>query len=196
MKKIGLTGGIGSGKTFVANIIEKMGYPVYYSDNRSKELSNNHPAIREQLIEAFGDEVYQNDLLNKSFLSNEIFSFPESRQRVNEIIHPIVRADFLDWTEKHKNKSLVFNEAAILFETNAFKNFDANVLIYAPEEIRIKRILERDKISMDQIKNKMESQWSDTKKMSLTRYHILNDGHSPLLEQLEGLLKNLINKQA
>ena len=191
MKKIGLTGGIGSGKSFVANIIEKMGHPVYYSDCRSKELSNENPEIQKKLREAFGDEVYQNGTLNKAFLSNQIFSKPESRQVVNSIIHPIVRADFLDWTNKHKNKTLVFNEAAILFETNAFKLYDAIVLIHAPEEMKIQRILERDKTSISDIKQKMSAQWGDLKKMSLTRHHILNDGRSPLLIQIESVMQKL-----
>ena len=191
MKKIGLTGGIGSGKSFVANIIEKMGHPVYYSDCRSKELSNENPIIQKKLREAFGDEVYQKGTLNKAFLSNQIFSKPESRQVVNSIIHPIVRADFLDWTNKHKNKTLVFNEAAILFETNAFKLYDAIVLIHAPEEVKIQRILERDKTSILDIKQKMSAQWGDLKKMSLTRHHILNDGHSPLLIQIESVMQKL-----
>ena len=191
MKQIGLTGGIGSGKTYVANILEKMGHPVYYSDNRSKELSNEHPLIQQKLQNVFGKEVYKGGVLNKPFLSDKIFSSPELREAVNSIIHPVVRADFIEWVQQHAQQPLIFNEAAILFETNAFKNFDANILIYAPEDIKIQRISKRDKISKEKIKKKINSQWSDTKKKVLTRHHILNDGITPLLIQIEEVLKKL-----
>lgn len=191
MKKIGLTGGIGSGKTFVANILEKMGYPVYYSDKRAKELSNEHPKIQDKLKEIFGDEIYENENLNRPLLSKKIFTSTDLRETVNSIIHPIVRNDFNKWTEKYSHHSLVFNEAAILFETKSFKNFDANILVYAPEDVKIQRLLLRDQITKENILTKMNAQWSDSKKMSLTRHHILNDGETPLLIQIEEILTKL-----
>ncbi|MDG2152383.1 MAG: dephospho-CoA kinase [Crocinitomicaceae bacterium] len=191
MKKIGLTGGIGSGKTFIANILEKMGYPVFYSDKRAKELSNQHPEIQEKLKGIFGNEIYVNGTLNVTFLSNKIFTSPDLRETVNSIIHPVVRNDFNKWTEGYSNHSLVFNEAAILFETKAFKNFDANILVYAPQDIKIQRLLQRDEVSKETILTKMNTQWGDSKKMSLTRHHILNDGKTPILNQIEEILIRL-----
>ncbi len=191
MKKIGLTGGIGSGKTHVANIIEKMGYPVYYSDTQAKELCNEHPLIQKGLLDLFGDEVFKDGLLNKSFLSKQIFTTPELRETVNSIIHPVVRSDFIEWAEKHTSHSLVFNEAAILFETKSYKNFDENVLVHAPLEIKIQRLLIRDQTSQEEIMGKMNAQWSDSKKLALTRYQILNDGKAPLLEQIENVIEKL-----
>lgn len=191
MKKIGLTGGIGSGKTFIANILEKMGYPVFYSDKRAKELSNQHPEIQEKLKGIFGNEIYVNGTLNVTFLSNKIFTSPDLRETVNSIIHPVVRNDFNKWTEGYSNHSLVFNEAAILFETKAFKNFDANILVYAPQDIKIQRLLQRDEVSKKTILTKMNTQWGDSKKMSLTRHHILNDGKTPILNQIEEILIRL-----
>jgi len=191
MKKIGLTGGIGSGKSYVAQIIEAMGYPVYYSDSRSKELSNEHPLIREQLISEFGEEVYADGVLNKQFLSKKIYSNDSARKKVNAIIHPIVREDFSAWADAHHSNDLVFNEAAILFEMGTYKQFDSTILVYAPEHIKIERIIQRDHISIDEIQQKMKSQWSDTEKMKLTPHHILNDGNTPLLNQIEDVIESL-----
>ncbi len=191
MKKIGLTGGIGSGKTYVATILEKIGYPIYNSDKRAKELSNEHPEIQVKLKTVFGKNVYENGNLNKSFLSDQIFTSPNLREIVNSIIHPVVREDFLAWAKNHSNHSLIFNEAAILFETKAFKTFDDNILVYAPQDIKMERLLKRDQMSKETILTKMNAQWSDSKKMSLTRHHILNDGETPLLSQIEEILIRL-----
>ena len=191
MKRIGLTGGIGSGKSYVAKIIEAMGYPIYYSDSRSKELSNEHPHIREQLISEFGEEAYANGELNKQFLAKKIYSSDSARNKVNSIIHPIVRKDFAAWADAHSSKDLVFNEAAILFEMGTYTQFDSTILVYAPEHIKIERIVQRDHISIDEIQQKMKSQWSDVEKMKLTPHHILNDGNTPLLNQIEHIIEKL-----
>ena len=191
MKKIGLTGGIGSGKTYVAQILEKMGYPVYYSDTRAKELCNEDPLIIRQLKELLGNDAYKNEKLNKSFISNQIFSSPDLRESINSIIHPVVRNDFDQWLENLSSHSLVFNEAAILFETKSYKRFDETILVYAPLEIKIQRLISRDRVSKEEITAKMNAQWSDAKKMTLTRFHILNDEKTPLLEQIEEVLEKL-----
>jgi len=190
MKKVGITGGIGSGKSFIANIIEKMGYPVYYSDLRSKELTNNHPVIRNGLIDLVGENVYLENELNKKVLSDAIFSNDEIRLNVNQIIHPIVRQDFTDWVNLQDN-TLVFNEAAILFETGGYKNFDATILVYAPLEIRLKRVLKRDIISEHEVRARMSAQLPDEEKIKLTDYHILNDEVQPLLKQIEDVIKQI-----
>jgi dephospho-CoA kinase len=190
MKKIGITGGIGSGKSFVANIIEKMGYPVYYSDVRSKELTNSHPIIRQRLIDLVGENVYFEGELDKKILASAIFSNEEMRLKVNQLIHPIVRQDFEDWA-KAQTSGLIFNEAAILFETGAYRNFDATVLIYAPIELRLKRVLKRDIITREEVLARINNQMSDEEKLKMTPYSILNDGESPLLKQIEEVIESL-----
>jgi dephospho-CoA kinase len=190
MKKIGITGGIGSGKSFVANIIEKMGYPVYYSDLRSKELTNTHPIIRQGLIELVGENVYFEGELDKKILASAIFSNEEMRLKVNQLIHPIVRQDFEDWA-KAQTSDLIFNEAVILFETGAYRNFDATVLIYAPIELRLKRVLKRDIITKEEVLARINNQMSDEEKLKMTPYSILNDGESPLLKQIEEIIESL-----
>lgn len=187
MKRIGITGGIGAGKSLVAEIIKAMGYPVYNSDERAKELMESNPKIKEGLIHLFGVEIYQNDKLNKFALAQAIFSDESQREKVNALIHPIVREDFNLWALV-QNNSLVFNESAILFETGSFKKFDAIILVYAPKELRIKRIMKRDNCSENEVLKRMNSQFSDEEKYQLTEFRVLNDEQTPILEQVEEII--------
>ena len=190
MKRIGITGGIGAGKSLVAEIIKAMGYPVYNSDERAKELTESNPKIKEGLIHLFGGEIYQNDTLNKFALAQAIFSDESLREKVNALIHPIVREDFNLYTLA-QNAELVFNESAILFETRSFKNFDAIILVYAPKEIRIQRIMKRDNCSENEVLKRMNSQFSDEEKYQLTEFRVLNDEQTPLLVQVEKIILNV-----
>ena len=191
MKRIGITGGIGAGKSLVAEIIKAMGYPVYNSDERAKELTESNPKIKEGLIHLFGEEIYQNDTLNKFALAQAIFSDESLREKVNALIHPIVREDFNLYTLA-QNAELVFNESAILFETGSFKNFDAIILVYAPTELRIKRIMKRDNCSENEVLKRMNSQFSDEEKYQLTEFRVLNDEQTPLLEQVEQIILSFL----
>jgi len=191
MKRIGITGGIGAGKSLVAEIIKAMGYPVYNSDERAKELTESNPKIKEGLIHLFGEEIYQNDTLNKFALAQAIFSDESLREKVNALIHPIVREDYNLWALA-QNNSLVFNESAILFETGSFKNFDAIILVYAPKELRIKRIMKRDNCSENEVLKRMNSQFSDEEKYRLTEFRVLNDEQTPLLEQVEQIILSFL----
>lgn len=191
MKKIGLTGGIGSGKTTIAHMLEAMSYPVYYSDLRSKELCDHNEGIRSQLILLCGDKAYEDGQLNRPYLSECIFSNPELRLKVNEIIHPVVRKDFEDWTLK-QTSPLIFNEAAILFETGAYQQFDAVVLVCAPTSQRIERVMFRDLSTKSSVEQRIQSQWTDEQKRTLTDLCIENDGSHPLLIQVEDILQRLL----
>jgi dephospho-CoA kinase len=190
MKKIGLTGGIGSGKTSIAKILEAMSYPIYYSDLRAKFLSDEHPVIRQGLIALLGEESYVDGTLNRVFVSECIFSNPDLRLQVNEIIHPIVRKDFDDWADQ-QTSSLIFNEAAILFETGAYQQFDSNLLVCAPEALRIQRVMLRDHCSKASVEQRIRSQWTDEQKRNLTSHCVENDGKQPVLIQLEKILSIL-----
>ena len=191
MKRIGLTGGIGSGKSFIANILEHMGFPVYYSDLRSKELTKSNPSIKTGLISLFGEEVYSDDQLNTQLVATKIFQNEEIRQKVNELIHPIVRKDFEDWVTNQKT-TLVFNEAAILFETGAYNNFDANILICAPLELKIQRVMKRENCSREHVLARMNKQWPDAEKMKLANYCVVNNNQLPVLDQLEVIMNDLL----
>jgi dephospho-CoA kinase len=191
MKRIGLTGGIGSGKSFIAQIIEHMGYPVYYSDARAKELTKSNPTIKMGLISLFGEEVYEGNQLNSELIASKIFNDDELRTTVNELIHPIVRADFENWA-LNQHSALVFNEAAILFEMGSYQNFDATILVCAPTELKIARVMKRENCSREAVMERMNKQWSDEEKLKLADYSILNDDETPVLIQLEAVINELL----
>ncbi len=186
MLQIGLSGGIGSGKSTIAMVLEKMGYPVFYSDQVAKRLYVEHPVLQKQLVDLLGPEVYRDGQLNRQFLSEQLFSNAELKAQVSALVHPIVRSTFENWAQQ-QTSDLVFNEAAILFETGAYLLFDATILIMAPLETRIERVQKRDSLSREEVLNRIANQWTDTQKMALTPYHIINDGR-PLLQQIEKIL--------
>ncbi len=192
MKRIGLTGGIGSGKSYIAGVLEKMGYPVYYSDEQAKVLTDTHPEIRAGLISRFGTGIYSEGILNRKELAAHIFNSEPDRIFVNQLIHPVVRADFDRWcAEQHT--ALVFNEAAILFETGAYQQFDATVLVIAPHELRMQRIMERDRCTVEQAEARMKSQWSDEQKIPLATVVITSNGELPLVSQIERAILTLFS---
>lgn len=189
MIKVGITGGIGSGKSFVCSIIEKIGYPVYYSDQESKLIVDKDPIIRQELISLLGTNAFKENQLNRKFIADQLFNSDEIRMKLNEIIHPKVRAYFNQWCFS-QNSEIVFNEAAILFETESYKQFDSIVLVTAPDELKIQRVVKRDGLSESEIKQRMQKQWSDNHKAPLANFIVVNDG-SPLLCQIELILEKL-----
>ncbi len=190
MKRIGLSGGIGSGKSYVAEILEKMGFPVYYADARAKVLTDTHPHIISELVKRFGTTIYEDGVLNRKALASLIFDSEADRLFVNNLIHPIVRADFDVWCAK-QHSPLVFNEAAILFETGAYRQFDATVLVIAPLETRIERIMQRDRCTHEQAEARINSQWNDEQKIPLANSIVSNNGEEAVLIQVEHLTETL-----
>lgn len=191
MIKIGITGGIGSGKSLVCAIIEHLGFPVFYSDKVAKEILDSNESIKSELKSLFGEEIYYLDKLNRAFLAKKIFSDKSLIQKVNLIVHPRVRTIYREWLNK-QNSSLVFNEAAILFETDSYKAFDVTILVTAPEELRINRVIKRDIISKEDVLARMNNQWSDNQKIPLATYVISNDEKSGLLAQVEKVIECLL----
>ncbi|MCO5260071.1 MAG: dephospho-CoA kinase [Crocinitomicaceae bacterium] len=187
--KVGITGGIGSGKSKVCQLIEELGYPVYYSDVESKKIVNAHPKVRQQLIALLGEDVYLNNELNRPFLASKIFNNDFLREKVNQIIHPIVQFEFKKWLET-QNNSIVFNEAAIMIEVGTYKELDFIVLVTAPEELKIKRVMERDGVTKEEVVLRMSKQLSDEEKIKYADFVIYNDGAS-LKEQIEELFKQI-----
>jgi len=189
MLRIGLSGGIGSGKSTVAGILAKMGYPVFYSDHEAKRLYDENPVLQKQLVDLFGPAIYRDGQLNKAFFAQQLFSNAELKAQVTALVHPLVRKAFEVWAQQQAS-DLVFNEAAILFETGAYKDFDATVLVTARIETRIERVQKRDLISREAVLQRIANQWPDSKKMNLTTYIITNDGQ-PLLQQIEDVISKL-----
>jgi dephospho-CoA kinase len=190
MKKIGLTGGIGAGKSIVARVFATMGFPVFYSDIAGKELLSQNESVKKKVIEIFGTSVYNNGELNRTYLAEKIFSDISLKQELNNIVHPAVRDYFSDWASK-QNSPIVFNEAAILFETGSYKHFDFNILISAPKSIRFERVMKRDNLTKSDVEARMKAQWSDEKKRHLANFEIVNDDKQLLIPQIEKVLKSI-----
>ncbi len=187
---IGITGGIGSGKSIVAKILETIGHPVFYSDAVAKELMQSNAELKSEIIAHFGIEAFCDGELNRAFIATKIFSNPQDKEVLNELVHPKVRAKFVEFAVTHANK-LIFNEAAILFETGAYCSYDKTILVTAPRELRIIRVMERDMCSREDVENRMKNQWEDDKKISLADYCIENDEQQPVIVQLETIVNEL-----
>ncbi len=173
MKIIGLTGGIGSGKTTVANMFADLGVPVYIADIEAKKLTNSSALIREKLIGLLGEDAYLGGELNRSYVADKIFNDSQLLEAVNNIIHPAVATHFKNWAA-NQNADYVIKEAAILFENGGYKNCDSVVLVTAPKSTRIKRLLTRDNSTEEEIEQRMNNQWSDPKKQKLADFIIEN----------------------
>ena len=166
---IGLTGGIGSGKSTVAAFFEQEGIPVYYADDRAKEVSSR-PDILSRIAHAFGASVISGALLDRKKLASIVFNSPEKLELLNGIIHPAVRQDFGKWLLEHKEFPMVVREAAILFESGSYKDCDWIITVTASVEIRIQRVMKRDGVSMESVLARMKNQWDDEKKASPVSY--------------------------
>jgi len=191
MMLIGLTGGLGSGKTTVAKVFETLGIPVFYADEVSKQITDTEPVVKKQLKAAFGTDLYKNDKLDRAALAKLIFTNKEAIKIVNSIIHPAVAKAFMDWAN-HQKTPYVLQEAAILFETGGYKRFDKMVLVSAPKELRIERIKARNNWSLIEIEQRMANQWEESQKIPLADFVILNDGSKPLLPQILAIHENLV----
>lgn len=189
MKRVGLTGGIGSGKTTIARILEAIGYPVFYSDQQAKSLMTN-PDIQQQINSILEQNVFPDGELDRAVMADLIFKNVEKREAVNAYLHPKVREAFQDWANQ-QNSSLVFNEAAILFETGAYKLMDVNVLVLAPQKLRISRTMKRDQVSEVAVLERISKQADDDTKIPLADFIIYNDDVQPVLRQVEELIEQL-----
>ncbi|MFM7664816.1 MAG: dephospho-CoA kinase, partial [Bacteroidota bacterium] len=158
----------------------------------SKALTDTHPVIREKLVARFGMEIYTEQGLNRKLLAEFIFASEEQRLFVNELIHPLVRNNFEHWCSEQRSP-IVFNEAAILFETGAYRQFDGTLLVVAPLELRIQRVMQRDLCTEEEVKERMKTQWSDDQKIPLATLVITSNGELPLLSQIERAIQTLLS---
>ncbi len=192
MKIVGLTGGIGSGKTTVAKMFAELGVPVYIADVEAKLLTDRSKVIRRKMIALLGEETYHNDTLNRPYVAQKIFNDKTLLEQVNAIIHPKVGQHFNRWVKKQKGAYCI-KEAAILFESGGYKNCDYIILITAPKEIRIKRVLERDTTTREDIESRMSHQWKDERKKSLSHFHIENTDLTTTRRKVEEVHNHLLN---
>ena len=189
---VGLTGGIGSGKTTVAKQFNALGIPVYIADDEAKKLMNRSKIIRRKLIALFGDDAYKNNTLNRPFLADIIFNNPSSLEEMNAIVHPKVASHFKRWVNK-QNAPYVLKESAILFENNAYKKCNYVITVTAPIEIRIKRLLERDDTSIEKIQAIIKNQWPDNEKVNKSDFVIINTELDKTLQQVLQTHNKILN---
>lgn len=191
MLKIGITGGIGSGKSVVANILQQMGFPVYDSDSRAKALTQTNADIRQQLTAMFGDNLFKDNILDKKALSQLIFSSDKNLKAVNAIIHPVVVGDFATWTTR-QNAAAVFLESAILMESGLYQKMDKIILVTAPEKLRIDRVMKRSQLSEKEIRQRMQMQKGEEALAEKADFVILNDEKHLLIPQVHSILQKLL----
>lgn len=190
---IGLTGGIGSGKTTVAKLFETMGCAIYNSDDRAKELYFN-PIIKQAVIELLGTEAYLSEtVINKDFISKKVFSDTKLLHQLNDIIHPAVKADFIQFKSKFPLNTIIIKESALLFETGIYKDLNFNILITAPVDLKIERVMRRNSVSKTDIEKRMQAQWTDEQKTPLANAVITNDNRTALIPQVISIIETLKN---
>lgn len=192
--RIGITGGIGSGKSVVSKILSLLNIPIYLSDDEAKHLTATDETIRRELTDLLGDELYQGGILNKQKLANYLFASSENSENVNAIIHPQVKQDFRRWCTRHSSSPFVAMESAILFESGFDSEVDVVVMVYAPQEVRIQRAMMRDAASRKQIEQRIQNQMDDEAKRAKADYTIINDDKTPLIPQVFRLLFSVSQK--
>ena len=189
---IGITGGIGSGKSTVSQIISHLGYKVYDSDARAYEIINENKLIKDKLIESFGSDIYQGSTFNKKYVSKLIFNDESAKTKINSIIHPEVINDFKNWGKENKIEKFLFKESALLFESSSYKDLDRTVYIYCDKDIRIERIKIRDPHrSRNEIEKIINNQISSDEAHKLTDYKLVNDEKKLLLPKVVKLLDDI-----
>lgn len=183
MLKIGLTGGIGSGKSTVARIFETLGIPVYYSDDAAKTLMNTNNDLKNLIIEHFGNESYDKNGLNRKYIASIVFSNKEKLDLLNSLTHPATIQDSLAWMNL-QSSPYVIKEAALLFESGAAQELDYVIGVYAPQHIRVKRVIERDKTSVEDVMKRISRQIDEEMKMKLCDFVITNNDQQLVLPQV------------
>lgn len=196
--RVGLTGNIGSGKSTVARLFERLGVPVYYADRRAKSLMVSDPDLRQSITDLFGPDAYvdyrssnptvtgatDSPTLNRAWIAERIFADDSLLTSLNGIVHPAVAADALRWHRSHPEQAYTLHEAAITYETGGDRALDYVIVVTAPEEIRLARVRQRDGTTPEQIRARMAKQWPEAEKIARADHRIINDGHHLLLPQV------------
>ncbi|MDN3494004.1 dephospho-CoA kinase [Winogradskyella bathintestinalis] len=193
MVVVGLTGGIGSGKTTILNYFHSLGIPIYIADDEAKALMNRSKVIRRKLIVLFGEDAYENNQLNRPYLSSRIFNDKHLLAKMNAIVHPKVASHFKRWLKK-QNSDYVIKEAAIIFENNLQNQYNYIITVIADQHLRIERVMQRDNVSMEKIKSIIKNQWSDAEKVKHSDFVIENNDIDEAKIQAFKIHKALLEK--
>ena len=182
--KVGITGGIGAGKSTISKIFKLLGIPVYDADSRAKWLMNHESGLKKEIINLFGVEAYTSEGLNRTFIAKQTFNNQSKLEQLNALVHPAVGKDYIDW-EKEQKSPYTLKEAALLFEAGSFKDLDLIIVVSAPEELRIERVLKRDAHrTREDIKAIISKQWPQREKEEKANFVIENDGSSLIIPQV------------
>lgn len=190
---VGLTGGIGSGKTTVANMFIELGIPIYIADVEAKKLMNSSKVIKRELIQLFGTNTYSDGKINKAFLADKIFNDKDLLVEMNAVIHPKVKTHFKKWIKIQRSLYVIY-EAAILFENGGYKECDYIITVTAPETVRIQRIIQRDNATKQSVRAIMDNQWNDAKKVKLSHFVIENKELSQTAKQVKNIHLKILEK--
>lgn len=193
--RVGLTGGIGSGKSTVARIFEVLGIPVYYADKEAQELMHHDPDLKAAIIRHFGPDSYLNNVLNRAYLSSLVFSQPQKREILNSLVHPAVKKHAEEWMHRQATPYAI-HEAALVFEAGVAERLDFVIGVYAPESLRILRASRRDEARVEDIKKRMKGQIEETIKMKLCDKVIINDEQQAVIPQVLEIHQWLLEKSA
>lgn len=194
MLRVGLTGNIGSGKTLVCQIFETLGASVFYADKVARELYD-YPEIRTRVKQVFGDDVYDSEgKLIRPKLARLVFHDKQALRKINGIIHPELVKEYLNWLAQHADEDYTMHEAAILFESGLEHEFDHIIMVSAPEEVRLQRVMNRDGVDEKDVKARMKNQWSEEKKIKKADFLIVNDGKQFLIPQILKIHNQLKSK--
>ena len=193
---VGLTGGIGSGKTTIANLFAlHFSIPIYIADTKAKELVANNKQLQQEIVTLLGEEAFVEGRYNTSFVDQEVFSNKEKLDKLNAIIHPYVQQDFLQWKQSQQ-APYVIKEAAILFESGSYRDCDFIIMVTAPLEERIKRVMLRDKIDRETVEKRIKNQWNDEKKIELSTFVIENREIDKNLDKIEIIHSKIVKMAA
>lgn len=200
MIKVGITGGIGAGKSLICRVFNMLGIPLYNADYYAKFLMQSDEKLIQSIKKAFGDRVYKNNRLDRKALAEIVFNHQEKLNQLNQLVHPVVFAHTEAWFKKLQHQTAsspnplpyAIKEAALLFETGAYQNLDVTILVVAPEDIRINRVMQRDKTDAESIKSRMNKQWSDEQKTELAQYCIYNDDMQAVIPQVNEIHRQLM----
>lgn len=193
MIRIGITGGIGSGKSYVCQLLKQRGIPIYHCDDEAKRLMVESSTIRQELNQLIGKDAYRDGQLNKPLIAQYLFADTTHAAQINSIVHPVVKQDFIEWVARQKASTIV-QECALLFETEFTDTVDCSILIYAPLDVRLRRVMQRDHATRQQVLARMAQQMDEEEKRKLADFIILNDGTTNLNEQIEELLERILNR--
>jgi dephospho-CoA kinase len=198
MKIIGITGGIGSGKTTVCLLFESMGIPVYYADIQAKKIMNSNPTLKKKVKDLLGDEAYfANGKLNRVYVASKIFSDKEMLSQINQLVHPMVQEDSKRWSEQFRKDEIpyVIKEAALLVENGSYRSLDSLIVVTCPQETRIQRVIKRDKTTYEAVLKKLKIQLPEDEKIKVADFVIDNSGHQSLIPQVWKIHKKLIKSK-